>query len=358
MKLALVTDTHWGARNDSRAFMNYFMKFYDDVFFPYLEENKIDTLIHLGDIVDRRKFINFRTLQDFRQDFIYRLGKMGIDTHILVGNHDTYLKSSNKINAMTELFSTFKGDYEPWVYPEAQEVMFDELKILFVPWINEENYESTQKLINDTDAEIVMGHLEVSGFEMYKGLPNAGGISASVFNKFDRVMSGHFHHKSDNGTIYYLGAPYEMTWSDYQDPRGFHVFDTDTRELTYIKNPHRMFHKVFYDDTGKTFEEVTQRDFSQYEGACVKVVVQSKTNPYWFDIVIDGIDKVNPAALTVVEDHGNITDALEGDLVDQAEDTMTILNKYVDGLSVSGKKGDLKELLQNLHKEAVTMDLE
>ena len=73
MKIALLTDTHFGARNDSPAFSKYFFKFYDEVFFPYLKENNITTLIHLGDIVDRRKFINFKTSHDFRKNFMMRL---------------------------------------------------------------------------------------------------------------------------------------------------------------------------------------------------------------------------------------------------------------------------------------------
>ena len=59
MKIAVLNDTHWGARNDSPAFVNYFNRFYDEIFFPYLQENNIKTVIHLGDVVDRRKFINF-----------------------------------------------------------------------------------------------------------------------------------------------------------------------------------------------------------------------------------------------------------------------------------------------------------
>ena len=66
MKIALLNDTHFGARNDSPAFLDYFMRFYNEIFFPYCKENNITTLIHLGDVVDRRKFINFKTAHTFR----------------------------------------------------------------------------------------------------------------------------------------------------------------------------------------------------------------------------------------------------------------------------------------------------
>jgi DNA repair exonuclease SbcCD nuclease subunit len=259
---------------------------------------------------------------------------------------------------MTELFSSFDGKHEPWIYANPTELMFDGLKILIIPWINDGNRKETYDLIENTDAQIIMGHLEVAGFEMSKGSRSEHGTDAAVFSKFDKVMSGHFHHKSDDGTIYYLGAPYEITWTDYQDPRGFHVFDTDTRELEYIRNPYRMFHKIYYNDLDKTFEEVTNQDFSSYEGTCVKVVVQNKTNPYWFDIVIDKLYKTNPFNVTIVEDFTDSSFTEDQQLVDQAEDTMTILNKYIESLDVDGNKQDLKQLLYKLYTEAATMSLE
>ena len=358
MKIALINDTHFGARNDSEAFNNYFFKFYDNVFFPYLEEHNIKTLVHLGDIVDRRKFINFNTLNSFREKFVYRLGRMGIDTHVIIGNHDTYWKNTNEINSMTELFTSFDGKYEPWVYAKPKEVDFDGLKVLMLPWVNKGNEELAKETLKTTDAQIIMGHLEVVGFEMYKGAPNEYGTDPAVFNKFDIVMSGHFHHKSDNGTIFYLGAPYEMTWSDYQDPRGFHIFDTDTRELEHIRNPYRMFHKIFYDDENKTFEEATQQEFSDYEETSVKVIVQNKTNPYWFDIVLDKLYKCNPLNVSIVEDFTDVSFEDEEGLVDQAEDTMTILNKYIESLELKGDKQTLQTLLYDLYNEALTLGIE
>ena len=59
MKIALVTDLHFGARGDSVPFDNFFKKFYDDTFFPYLVEHGIKTIFDLGDTFDRRKYINF-----------------------------------------------------------------------------------------------------------------------------------------------------------------------------------------------------------------------------------------------------------------------------------------------------------
>ena len=358
MKIGLVTDTHFGARNDTIAFSDYFFKFYDEVFFPYLEEHDIKTVIHLGDIVDRRKYINYNTLKLFRDDFVYRLGKMGIDTHVIIGNHDTYFKNTNEINSMDGLFTTLDGKYEPWIYSDPVVKTFDGLDILMLPWINQNNFEKSIKLIQESTAPVIMGHLEVKGFLMRLGSRSETGLPASLFERFDLVMTGHFHHKSNDGTVHYLGAPYEITWSDYNDPRGFHIFDTDTRELTYIQNPHRMFYKIFYDDTDKTFEEATKRDFSIYTGTHTKVVVQHKNNPYWFDIFLDGLYKADPHDVSIVENFDDVYVGEDDLSIDQAEDTLTILNHFVDNLETESDKSELKKLLHGLYSEAINMERE
>ncbi len=354
MKIALITDTHWGARGDSLTFLKYFKKFYDNIFFPYLEEHNITTCIHLGDVVDRRKYINFKILNDLRINFVDRLWKMGVDTHIIIGNHDTFHKNTNDINSVEEIFTTSEGTVEPWMYSKPKEVDFDGLGIVMMPWINEDNYGECIRMIQNTQCQILMGHLEVKGFEQHIGSWNQEGMEAHVFDKFDMVMSGHFHHKSDNGTVYYLGNPYEITWSDYKDKRGFHIFDTETRELEFIQNPYRMFHKIFYDDTEETFESLTEKDYSEYEGTYIKLVVQKKTNPFWFDSIMDKLYEANVADLVVVENFSDF-DIGDDDIINEAEDTLTILSKYVNTLNVENKE-DLDGLMRSLYNEALTVE--
>ena len=167
MKIALITDTHWGARNDNIAFSNYFSKFYDNIFFPHLEKYNIKACIHLGDVVDRRKYINFKTANDLRENFVERLWKMGVDTHVIIGNHDIFYKNTNDINSMEELFTSSDGQYEPWIYASPREVEFDGTKIMMMPWITSDNYSDCVSAIKKTKAQIMMGHLEISGFEMH-----------------------------------------------------------------------------------------------------------------------------------------------------------------------------------------------
>ena len=209
----------------------------------------------------------------------------------------------------------------------------------------------------DTKAKTLFGHLEIAGFEMSRGIKCEDGFDIHMFKKFDLVCSGHFHHKSNNGNIHYLGSPYETTWIDYNDPRGFHIFDTDTRELTFIQNPYKMFYKVWYDDTNKKVEDYAQMDFADYADTYVKVIVQNKTNPYSFDIMLDKLYKANPANVSIVDDHKHMDQQSEEEIFDEAEDTLTTLNRYVDGMDTNIDRVKLQRLFAELYTEAQHLEV-
>jgi len=351
MKIALLNDTHFGARNDSPVFLEYFMKFYDEQFFPYLEENNITTLIHLGDVTDRRKFINFKTAHAFRQKFMKRLWEMKVDTHIIIGNHDTYFKNTNDVNSVSELCTTYDGINEPWIYTRPKEVELGGCNMLFLPWICDDNYEESIHAIDHSKADICFGHLEIKGFEMQKGIVNDQGLERSQFKRFEKVLSGHFHKKSDDGHIYYLGAQYEMTWSDYKDPKGFHIFDTETRELERISNPLRIHKKLIYNDKDNDYTNI---DLQQFDNSFVKVFVTNKTNENMFNNVLDKLhNKINTHEVMVIEDlNTDLGASVREDILEQGEDTLTFLGNYVDQADTDLDKSKLKNFIKEVYVEA------
>ena len=341
-----MNDTHFGVRNDSPAFIEYQNRFYNDVFFPYLKENNIKTLVHLGDVVDRRKFINHNTAHNFKKVFWNRLDEMNIDTHIIIGNHDTYYKNTNEINAINNLDISKNAS----VYTKSTEVNFDGLDILFIPWICDDNYDDSIYQIDNTSAQVAMGHLEVKGFEMHKGHFNDHGLDKIQFNKFDKVLSGHFHKKSDDGRIFYLGTQYEMTWSDYDCPKGFHVFDTSNRELTHVRNHDIIFKKIIYDDTK---EDYLFKDIEEYDKSFVKLYVSQKKNDDMYNRFIEKLyNNINLHELQVVEDLSDINASVREDILEQGEDTLTFLNNYIDQVETDLDKGKLKEFAKELYVEA------
>lgn len=352
MKVCLLGDTHIGARNDNQHFHAYFKRFYDEVFFPYLRENNILHVVQLGDVFDRRKYINFQSLKLGREYLFDRLNSE-YTTWALVGNHDTYYKNTNDVNSLELLLD---GYHNIKVVNQPTEVDFEDKKFLLVPWICPENEKQCIDAITTTDANVVVGHFEITGFEMYRGAVCDEGLDVSVFRRLPVVLSGHFHHKSTNKNIHYLGTPYEITWSDYGDIKGFHIYDTDTEELTFVQNPFTMFHKIMYDDTDKTMEQTLEFDPEVYRGCIVKVIVRAKNNPPWFDMFIDKLEKAGVIDIQVVEDHFHLDLEADEDIVNEAEDTLTILSKYIDQVQMTGDRQRLDNLMRNLYYEALSTE--
>ena len=354
MKIALITDTHFGARNDNLAFNDYFYKFWEEVYFPYIEENGIDTVIHLGDVMDRRKFVSYKIAKDFRERFLQRFVDLGVTVHMMVGNHDTFYKNTNEVNSLDELIN---GKFDNiHTYPAATTVEFDGTPICFIPWICPDNYAETMKHIEDTKAQVAMGHLEINGFEMHAGHFAEGGYDKAFLKKFDTVFSGHFHKKSDDGQVFYLGNTYQMTWSDNGCPKGFHVFDTNTRELERIINPHTIFEKVYYDDSTKDFSDF---DVLTLRDKYVRIVVVNKKDIYQFDRFVDKVLSESGAhEVKIVEDFSELDASnVSDEIVENAEDTMTVLERYIDELDVELDKDRLTSMMKSLYLEASDLEL-
>jgi hypothetical protein len=234
-------------------------------------------------------------------------------------------------------------------------VDFDGVPILFIPWICDENREQILNAIQTSSSQIAMGHLEIQGFEMYRGSVISHGDSRNIFDSFDIVMSGHYHHRSTDGHIYYLGSHGQFTWSDFDDPRGFHIFDTDNRNLTFIENPFRMFKKVWYNDADETFL-TTKIDYKQYTGSLVKVIVTNKTNHYWFDKFIENLEEVNPIDIQIVEDHLNLDLEDDQSIVNEAESTLDIFKKYIDAYEVKNMdKAKLSNKIVEIYNDAISL---
>jgi DNA repair exonuclease SbcCD nuclease subunit len=343
-KVALVTDTHFGARSDSIPFDNFFRKFYDETFFPEIDRRGIKTIFHLGDCFDRRKYINFNTLSSCRDYFFSAAKQRGIEVVMIVGNHDTFFKNTNAVNSPGLLLN----DYDNvTAYSGPIEYSVDGTSILLMPWICTDNYDECMKAIKVSNSQVLFGHFEIAGFQMYKGHENDEGFDPKLFEKFDLVCSGHFHHRSSKGNITYLGNPYEMTWADYDDARGFHIFDTSTRELEFIQNPNNIFTKIYYDDT-KDFG-YGEQDFADKH---IKLIVVNKTDYSRFDQFVDSIYKANPLELKIVEDMSEFEAQALGDEPVDVEDTLTLLSQYVDAIDTEADKDKIKTLMKTLYVEA------
>ena len=100
MKIAIITDQHFGCRKNSKVFHDYFLEFYNNIFFPKLEELGITTIVDMGDTFDSRKGIDFAALSWAKDNYFDRLSQMGCTIHTIVGNHTAYYKNTNDVNAV------------------------------------------------------------------------------------------------------------------------------------------------------------------------------------------------------------------------------------------------------------------
>jgi len=350
MRIAILTDTHFGARNDSQQFLDYFLDFIENQFLPECEKQNITKILHLGDLMDRRKFVNYNTLNQVRERFFQRLQEKEMTMWCLIGNHDTYYKNTNNINSLRELFSDRFSCFVPIETPCVLDE-FDGIKIGMVPWINKENEKECVDFIHSCEADILCGHFELNGYEVMRGVKFENGMDPKILSRFDRVLSGHFHTRHTKNNVHYLGTPYQITFSDLNENKGFYILDTETKELEFIKNNRKMFLSIEYYD--KTFETID--NFKDFENKYIKLFVREKKSQTKFDTFIENLYDAKVGSLTVIEDENNIEENIE--VADMSLDTLTLIYKEAEDFysSIEGiDVNKLKRLIQDIYMEALS----
>ena len=349
MKIPFINDTHFGLKNDSHIFREYFNRFFQDVFFPYIDQHQIKEIVHLGDLMDRRKYVNFETLKYVRENFFEPLAQRNVTIHVMLGNHDVYYKNTNSVNSIRELFGDLPNVR---LYETFQDAVVAGFQFAIVPWICPDNQNDFEQFIKQTSSTVALGHLELQGFEVLRGIRSEEGLSKNVFEKFESVYSGHFHQKNDDGHVYYLGTQYDMTFADIDERKGFHVFDTETRTVEFVANPQKMFYRLTYDDS--TTQDVP--DFSQYANTYVKLIVRNKRYPKTFDRYINKLYEACPYEVNIIEEY-ELADALADD-IDITQDTLGIIYSDIDDNKnyESAAANSLKKIMTDLYLESFEVD--
>ena len=347
MQIAVLNDTHFGARNDNQQFLDYFFRFFDDVFFPYCEEHNIKTVIHLGDIMDRRKYVNFNTLNQVRTRFVQKLAENGMVMHCIPGNHDTFYKNTNSINCLNELFDHYDNIK---VYEEPTTLDFDGVTVDLIPWINAENHARCMEFIQNSKSLICGGHFELDGFQVLRGVLHHGGMDPSVLSDYNLVMSGHFHNGHKKGNVHYLGTQYQITFSDLNDQKGFHILNTEDLSVEQIKNPDRLFVKIAYDDSDPT--AIESIDLSHFEGKYVRLYVNNKQDPSLYERFLDGLYEAKAVNVVVFDD---VVEKEYENEIDLSVDTMTLINQEIDdSVPETIDKDRLKAVVRELYLESLS----
>jgi len=353
-KVALITDTHFGVRNDNSMFLENALRFLRDDFFPYLRENNIKTIIHMGDLLDRRKYVNFNTLKNVREHFLNVCQREEISLYIIPGNHDIYFKNTSRIISFVELFDatdTKAFSHLHVVYAnEIVEILGKQC--MFIPWILAETQDETIDFLNIHSADYVFGH-----FEVICPLTQEATLDPNLFNRFENVFSGHYHNQKQIGKIHFLGSPFQMTMNDLGSEKGFLVIDFETGEKTFIQNEHRMFNYIVYDDEKTSMNDLLNTDCSSFTGTMVKIIVQKKTNPYIFEKFLELISNVEPMGIQIVDNQEMYSSGSEETVEDNNIGTLDVLKNYVDGMQYEDDiKQELKTLIDDLYQRANSLE--
>ena len=351
MKIAILNDTHCGIRNSSEIFLNNSEQFYNNVFFPECEKHGIKQIVHLGDYYDHRKFVNFKALNHNRRIFLDQIRKRGMSMDIIPGNHDTFYKNTNELNSLKECLGHYMNEVH--IIMEPTVMQYDSLKLGLLPWICQDNYDLCMNFIRDCRADWIGSHLELNGFEMMRGLTNKHGMDPKLFSRFEMVLSGHYHCSSKKDNIWYLGSQMEFFWSDAHDPKHFHILDTETREMTKIRNPHTLFEKILYND-----EEIDYNNYNKdLTNKFVKVIVVNKTDPFIFDRFIDNIQNQKIYELKIAENFNEFIGANVEDENMSFEDTAEIVDTYIDAVDTDLDKNKIKVEMRQLMTEAQALEI-
>lgn len=349
MKIALITDLHFGVRNGSTILLDHQRKFYENVFFPYLIDHKIDTVICLGDTFDQRKYTNNFAIDQVKDFFFDQLQILDISLYILVGNHDITFKNTLFPNTPELLLAEY-ANINIIEFPRT--VSVKDIDIAMIPWICQDNCDQVYEVIKTSPADICLLHAEIESFQMYRGVESHGGLKPSVFERYGSVFSGHYHHRSTKGNITYLGTPYELTWQDYADPKGFHIFDLATRELEFIENPNKLFVKLEYNDLN---QEPIDLSNINIKDTYVKLVVVNKTDFYKYDTFLTKLYSKGAVEVKIIEDISNFSNGgVDADI--KLEDTQNVLNSYIDSIETGIETAKLKSYIQSIYTEALNSE--
>jgi DNA repair exonuclease SbcCD nuclease subunit len=227
MKIALISDLHFGCRKGSKVFYESQKRYFETEFIPLLEEKNITELYILGDLWDNRESINAK-VQNVVFHIFERLAELKINITILIGNHDTQYKTNIETHTLKylSLFPNIK------VIDQITDVDIDGLGVTLFPWQVDDMF-----TVRTYENRIAFGHFDISGCLLNKTTVQEGGTGQSFFWKnFDKTFSGHFHTQShydgpQGQTIDYIGSPYHLNRNDIDTDKGFMILDTDTLEF-------------------------------------------------------------------------------------------------------------------------------
>ena len=319
--------------------------------------------------MDRRKYVNYNTLSRVHSMFIEPIIERGIHFYHLIGNHDCYYKNTNRVNSFDLLFSNRLSEMSETselfhLLEHPQEIILGDTAFAVVPWITEENKQACLDFIQFTQAPICLGHFELYGYDVLRGIKMEKGMDPNLLSKFEAVYSGHFHCAQKKGNVHYLGTQYQMTMSDLHEKKGFYIFDTKTHDLEFIENPIRLFFRFDYDEDDWQDELDSFSSENKLHGAYIRVHTINKKKESEFDKFMEALYNLNPGNVVVLESTRSLNLSFDAeDIPDEikTQDIMSILSTEVQKGFIDKRKphhfnkSDLLGVLTDIYDESLEL---
>lgn len=359
---AIITDLHIGSKNYNKQLFESQLQFFEEQFFPYLLTNNIKTVFHLGDFFHNRNHADWMILQEIKTRFFAWFEKNDVMFHTIIGNHDSYYKNTIEYNSMVENFKEFKNVI---IYTKETIVNLGKYSVWLVPWIVDEH---KFEFIDGVD--IVMGHFDISGMKMLKNFNSTNGFNRDAFKKYKLVFSGHYHIRSKSGNINYIGTPYQLTWNDFDEPKGFCVLGEDFH-FKYIENeinPKHIkiliqknddeFKYIVQGDTLNKSIEISEKDLMKLaKQNYARLITESNLSQTDIDNIYNSVNLVSRDGykIEVINTNEIIEDFDFSELEDSVDDNniLTLISSYIREIEFESSidKLTLEQIVINLYKE-------
>lgn len=336
MKFVMLTDTHLGIKNNKEFWLDLTEKLFDQVIEFCLRED-IDTIVHLGDFFNDRKSLNVRTMLK-GWEICKKISDNDIKIYIIKGNHDQYYKN------ISEPLSLFYLNPMENVEVVATEPLYLTEKEVLVPW----GYD-----IGDIEVAVengkyctnLFGHFEINGFVTnHSGSihDDVNSYQPSAFDLFNRVFSGHFHTKSKDRNITYIGSAFALNFNDIGDTRGYYLYEDGETEF-YEFNFAPKFVRI------DNIEDITEENI---KGNIVEFIFKEDYGIVENDQIIQSINDLQPIELHIKSNIKLEVEEGSEEEIEDIGDNSEVIMDYIDKRKVPKniKKDMLKKFVKKLEK--------
>lgn len=228
----IITDTHFGRKNNSINFLRSQMTFFDQLI-QKISKIPVGTrfdIVHCGDIFESRSTVGVYILDsvmDMFRNMIKTAMKINKNNRLIfvAGNHDFYSPVGDTVNTLDALLSqlAFEGNVITVSKKEIRDP--EDPSILYVPWFRWNNNIDN---IDFSEVKVVFTHTDL---HEYKNDPR---IPQDTF-----VLSGHIHgmrRYRDNKFIN-IPTPYGLDFSDVNDDnKGAFILNSKMQLKSFLVN--------------------------------------------------------------------------------------------------------------------------